>query len=1301
MKMIADWRKKGLAALLAFVMALSLMVAAFPLNVRAEGEPLPPDMGNPAPELTGNGEPDGNGVNGPVITFHFPDGWTINYATEFSDESGTAVALGDLLREKPISYTDEHEHVIQSVGDLIAVIGESVYDAPEILGLYSVAGQHVTDAIQIRYFDEDISVYPKFKGLKVYELTATIDDPDEKLGDETHWMETLLEDVALSDYGRSFYVDEETNDFVTTAFTNVKTICAAAGWYSAETTAAPSDRTNIILEVAHKYDRIIATSLFRVSDTAEWYAFNNELYVTSATTLAQALAQSGEKLLRGESRVGADVLGWSKVIYDTNGEPIRDAMTYEYLLEDKVYTTAELLALPVASVKNFHFVLRTADVDQLGICIDNGEASWPIYEMEWVQTGEDEWSQERVCYPQQGRAYETIPDVSGTFGQILTACDISTDRTDLEYNFGERTFKGWSFAKIDPKYNQPMYDESWEVVPEEGAEVYTWEQLQALPMSTLKAHAVEDRFGGVPQVFLCAVWEEPASQYVFPFEISLRGGSMTYTYQQENSIDDDGNPVYENRTETSWGLSAPVPRTMTKVSDILKATFGFIRFDTAPSMTDGNGQPVDFLGFVRAETDSNGMPIEDEDSPGNVKSKDGNIYTVEEMLNYVIPDAQSAKDVVFAAIWDFKYTPAPGAVARFEGVDALLIDGNHGFETLSVKTPSNETFTETSQYFFADNRTEDRDAINRGSITLADPVRQGYVFEGWEVYRVDKVIYYGSDIPVSIPAGEELIGAEKYEDNDQTPPEVFYRYYTVRGRVNAPEALMSTADVNANILPHPEQYGSIHLKAKWKLDDSRFKIQTEDITEMSTPMAQHHASLEDFRTWCIELLVNGRYIPRLDGDNALAVMKQVDVYHRTSADADWEQLSDEDQADVMDFIDVVLPLPEGYKPGMTISVLHVKYVDNGASDFSRDWDVFMNEDIEFVDDSHIKVVADTTSPFVVVAGNLKTIESKLLAGSDRYETCAKIAKEAFDGFSAPSEVVFVTGANFPDALTANGFAGARMMPVLMTRRASVPDAIKKLLKDEWKGSVKTAYVIGGGFEQSFFNDLKALGVETINNDLKGADRYKTADAVLKYGMDNGYFDNSTLVIATGAKAADALSMSSYCYTMRAPMVLTNKYGELKPETKALIRKYGFDRVIVAGAESCCKTSELKALGYSEEKGNLIRLSGDDRYATSVEIAKFFFAETGFNETTGLCLAPGGDANFPDALVGGMLAAMYCKPMLLVGAKESSTKSYDYLTNRLKGDMETTHIYALGFCKDPSIANRIKAMLAEVNKADEV
>ncbi|MDO4478744.1 MAG: cell wall-binding repeat-containing protein [Lachnospiraceae bacterium] len=309
-----------------------------------------------------------------------------------------------------------------------------------------------------------------------------------------------------------------------------------------------------------------------------------------------------------------------------------------------------------------------------------------------------------------------------------------------------------------------------------------------------------------------------------------------------------------------------------------------------------------------------------------------------------------------------------------------------------------------------------------------------------------------------------------------------------------------------------------------------------------------------------------------------------------------------------------------------------------------------------------------------------TKESKyeLLEGATRYSTAVAIAVEAFP--EAPSEAILVTGAKFPDALSANAYAGALNAPIILSKLSALPTETQDLLKNKWGGKVKKVTIVGGGFSAQVLKDLKACGVTDIK-EVSGTDRYKTAEAVCRDGWARGIYTKDACIIATGAKAADALSMSPWSYRYHIPILLAGK-GKLRDTTKELVKQ--FKTVYIAGSEVCCETSEVTSLGITP-----IRLAGPNRYATSVRIAEYFMNEyPGGNGTIdGVAFAHGDDSHFPDALVGGMLQGQYGSPIILVKGTAAADEAYTYSTKLLKGQGGNT-VYLLGAVKEKAIYDKI-------------
>jgi putative cell wall-binding protein len=118
--------------------------------------------------------------------------------------------------------------------------------------------------------------------------------------------------------------------------------------------------------------------------------------------------------------------------------------------------------------------------------------------------------------------------------------------------------------------------------------------------------------------------------------------------------------------------------------------------------------------------------------------------------------------------------------------------------------------------------------------------------------------------------------------------------------------------------------------------------------------------------------------------------------------------------------------------------------------------------------------------------------------------------------------------------------------------------------------------------------------------LSGADRYKTAAAICRYGWTSSDY----VIIATGEgddKFADALAGSPLAYALNAPMLLTTT-NMLNTDTRDEIMRLGAKKAIILGGTgvvSAVVESQLK-----NDMGLLVeRLWGKDRYATSVKIAE--------------------------------------------------------------------------------------------------
>ncbi len=312
-----------------------------------------------------------------------------------------------------------------------------------------------------------------------------------------------------------------------------------------------------------------------------------------------------------------------------------------------------------------------------------------------------------------------------------------------------------------------------------------------------------------------------------------------------------------------------------------------------------------------------------------------------------------------------------------------------------------------------------------------------------------------------------------------------------------------------------------------------------------------------------------------------------------------------------------------------------------------------------------------------------TIERALtrLAGDDRYST---MQAEATEGFENADTVVLTAGSNFPDALSAAGLAGTLNAPVLLT----ATDTLSSETAEEIARLGANRVVIVGGessVSAAVANELTASGL-TVER-IAGTDRYATALAAYNAGADawgtSGH-GVKTAIIAAGASFADTLSASSYAWWATAPIFLSSSNG-IDEGTRAAIEDAGFERIIIVGGTASVPTS---VEAWSRTVTNTERISGDDRYATSITFATWAQDEgMSFNDAG---IATG--KNFPDALAGGALCGSRGSVVLLADADSISGIQMINLLAAHKD--EISRVYYLGGTNSvtPALATLIEAVL---------
>ncbi|MDO9108260.1 MAG: cell wall-binding repeat-containing protein [Coriobacteriia bacterium] len=192
--------------------------------------------------------------------------------------------------------------------------------------------------------------------------------------------------------------------------------------------------------------------------------------------------------------------------------------------------------------------------------------------------------------------------------------------------------------------------------------------------------------------------------------------------------------------------------------------------------------------------------------------------------------------------------------------------------------------------------------------------------------------------------------------------------------------------------------------------------------------------------------------------------------------------------------------------------------------------------------------------------------------------------------------------------------------------------------------------------------------------IHGADRISTAIECSKHAFSTQLSLDSegyrTVVLATGWDWPDALGAASLAGAVDGPVLLTNSQF-MPTRVAAEIVRLGADRVIVVGGQTAVFQAVADTCLDIPGVTTVERLSGPDRYATSVAIADRVIGLLGDKYTGGAFFATG--RAFPDALGASPIAAANGYPIYLVPPASTlrtdiaaSLKSHEVTTPVLLG-----------------------------------
>ena len=265
---------------------------------------------------------------------------------------------------------------------------------------------------------------------------------------------------------------------------------------------------------------------------------------------------------------------------------------------------------------------------------------------------------------------------------------------------------------------------------------------------------------------------------------------------------------------------------------------------------------------------------------------------------------------------------------------------------------------------------------------------------------------------------------------------------------------------------------------------------------------------------------------------------------------------------------------------------------------------------------------------------------KRIAGDDRYHTSLRVGRELKKVMKVKdfNAVVVANGDNYADALSGAYLAKVKNAPLILVNENNMEQA-KKFIYDhlnkrsrKWQAKSQV-YLLGG--ERVVPEAMKTELEEYFDiKRIAGSDRFETNLKILK----EANVRSGDLLVCSGVGYADSLAASA----SGKPIMLVDDM--LSDEQKKLIKSLDSGNVTIIGGYKSVNSNIENAC---KSLTPTIRIYGEDRYKTSLAIAKHFF------KNSKSAVFAYGD-NFPDGLCGGVLAEKMNAPLLLI-----NENNYDF------------------------------------------
>ncbi|WP_350342920.1 cell wall-binding repeat-containing protein [Proteinivorax tanatarense] len=260
-----------------------------------------------------------------------------------------------------------------------------------------------------------------------------------------------------------------------------------------------------------------------------------------------------------------------------------------------------------------------------------------------------------------------------------------------------------------------------------------------------------------------------------------------------------------------------------------------------------------------------------------------------------------------------------------------------------------------------------------------------------------------------------------------------------------------------------------------------------------------------------------------------------------------------------------------------------------------------------------------------------------LAGDNRFETATEISKY---GWEQSDTVILARADDFADSLAGVPLSKKLDAPILLTQTDTLSDNTLGEIERLGAGNV---IILGG--KNAVSDDIKdqlkqmSLDVERIG----GEDRFETAKLISEKVVGDTE-KVKQVVVAYGNNFPDGLSAAPLAANNNAPILLVDT-EDAKEDTLEFIKDHNVESTLVIGGKAVISDEVMENLPNAE------RISGDDRYETSIAVAEKIETDTVFVSS---------GTSFADSLTAAALAAKKNGTVVLSREPSLPTVTSEYL-----------------------------------------